>query len=276
MSVRPAAARGAAVNGDEFAEDVAVANHERRLFAAELQVLRDQPDRGKREDLVAVTDLGPPVDDAGGADAAIAADADVLADDGVRADDGTSANLRAGMDDRRGIDRHARPPAGHVLGHEGHDQLGLGHDRVADRGDGVGPRQLASPGAQRHLETQPIARHHLAPELRVVHTAQVGVPRRLAVGAVDQKQRGHLRQRLDHEDAGHQRCAGKMPLKEIFVDGDVLDGDQPLAGLVLGHRVDERRRVPVAEPVDGFGDIEGHGPNLIRSSRFRRFKVQRS
>ena len=273
MSVRAAAASRAAVNRDELAEHVPVANHERRLLAAELQVLRDEPDRGKREDLVAVADLGPPVDDARGADAAVAADADVLADDGVRAHDRARANLARRMDDRRGIDRDARPAAGHALGHERHHELGLGHDGVADRRDRVRPRQLAAPGAERHLEPQPIARHHLPPELRIVHAAQVGVPGRLAVGAVDQEQRGDLRQRLDHEHARHQRRAGKVPLEEIFVDGDVLDGDEPLAGLVLGDRVDERRRVPVAEPVDGFGDVEGHGPESYQVQiGFRRFK----
>ena len=46
--------------------------------------------------------------------------------------------------------------------------------------------------------------------------------------------------------AGHQRRAREMALEELFVDGDVLDGDQPPARLVLVDRVDEQRRVPVA------------------------------
>ena len=41
-----------------------------------------------------------------------------------------------------------------------------------------------------------------------------------------------------------------MSLKEFFVDGDVLDGDEPAAGFVLGDRVDQHRRIPVAEPVE--------------------------
>ena len=52
------------MNRDELAEDVVVADHEPRRFAAILQVLRDQADRGKREDLVAIADLSPAVDDA--------------------------------------------------------------------------------------------------------------------------------------------------------------------------------------------------------------------
>ena len=52
----------------------------------ELQVLRDQADRRERKDLVAVADLGRPVDDRRGADAAVAAEPHMLADDGVRTD----------------------------------------------------------------------------------------------------------------------------------------------------------------------------------------------
>ena len=53
-----AAARGAAMDGHELADDVAVADDDPRRLAAELQILRDQADRGHREDLVAVADLG--------------------------------------------------------------------------------------------------------------------------------------------------------------------------------------------------------------------------
>ena len=56
----------------ELADDVAVADHDARRLAAELQVLRHQPDRGHREDLVAVADLGAPVDHARRADPAVA------------------------------------------------------------------------------------------------------------------------------------------------------------------------------------------------------------
>jgi hypothetical protein len=47
-----------------------------------------------------------------------------------------------------------------------------------------------------------------------------------------------------------------VALKEFFVDGDVLDRDEPLALVVLGDRVDERRRIPVAEPIEKDGDVE--------------------
>ena len=47
-----------------------------------------------------------------------------------------------------------------------------------------------------------------------------------------------------------------MTLKEFFRDRDVLEGDEALAFVVLGNRVDERRRIPVAEPVEENGDVD--------------------
>ena len=52
---------------------------------------------------------------------------------------------------------------------------------------------------------------------------------------------------------------GKVPLEEFLVDGDVLDGDETAARLVLGDRVDEHRRIPVAQPVEEDGDVD-HAP----------------
>ena len=85
-------------------------------------------------------------------------------------------------------------------------------------------------------------------------------------GACTEQQRRDLRQRLDHQHARHDRRAGKMSLEVIFADGDVLDGDEPLAGLVLHHRIDERRGEPVAEPIDGLGDVQGHGKVSVSGS----------
>ena len=50
-----------------------------------------------------------------------------------------------------------------------------------------------------------------------------------------------------------------MSGKELFVDGDVPDGDEPAACLVLGDRVHEDGRIAVAEPLQGGADIDRHG-----------------
>jgi hypothetical protein len=77
---------------------------------------------------------------------------------------------------------------------------------------------------------------------------------RPAIGAVDEQQRRHLRERLDHQDARHQRRARKMSLEELLADADVLERDEALARLVLSDRVDECRRIPVAEAIESLGN----------------------
>jgi hypothetical protein len=47
-----------------------------------------------------------------------------------------------------------------------------------------------------------------------------------------------------------------MALEIFFVDGDVLDCDEPPPRLVLGNRVDEQRRIAIAEAVEEKGDFD--------------------
>ena len=61
---------------------------------------------------------------------------------------------------------------------------------------------------------------------------------------------------------GINGAPGKVALKELLVDRDVLDGDETPARLVLGDRVDEHRRIPVAQPVEEDGDVD-HVPILV-------------
>ena len=85
---------------------------------------------------------------------------------------------------------------------------------------------------ERHFDAEPVTGHHLPSEFRVVHAAQRD-------SGQGQKQRRRLRERLDHQDAGQERLARKVPLEELFTDGDVLDHHDPLAGLVLDDLVYE-------------------------------------
>src|SRR5205823_1572880 len=75
-----AAAARAAVNRDELAKDIALANHELGTLAAEFQVLRNEADRGERMNLGALADFGPAVDDGGGANSTVRVDADMRTD----------------------------------------------------------------------------------------------------------------------------------------------------------------------------------------------------
>ena len=138
-------------------------------------------------------------------------------------------------------------------------EIGFGDDLIADVRDRLRARERGAPAAERDLQPQPVAGHDLPAELRVVHAAQIdaGVGRRPF--ALQQQNRRHLRQRLEHQHAGQRRRAREVALKEFLVDRDVLDGDETPAGLVLGDRVDEHRRIPVAQPVEEDGDVD-HAP----------------
>ncbi len=228
------------------------------------------------QDLIAVANLGDAVDDARRPDPAVAADPHPLADGRVGANDGPGADLRRGMHDRGRVDvgRHRRPGGG---GLESHHQLGLGGDLVVDARDRAHARDRLTARAGRDLQGQAVARHDLQPELRIVHAAQPGAPDGGAPGTVHEQDGRDLGERLDHQDARHHRRAGKMPLEEVLVDGDVLNGLDPASGLVLGNGVDQRRGIAVTEPIDSLGDVDGgHGEQFtvyssqftVRSSRF--------
>jgi hypothetical protein len=259
-----AAARRAAMDGHELADHVAVADHHPRRLAAELQVLRHQADRGHREDFVVVADLGDAVDDARRADPAVTADADVLADRHVRPDDRARADLRAGMHDGRRMDlcELLRVLLRDAL--DAHQQGGFRRDLPVQAGDGAKLRERPAPRPRGHFQRQTVARDDAHAELRLVDAAQPGAAERRAVGRFHQQDRRHLRQRLDHEHAGHQRLARKMSLEDVFVDRDVLDGRQAPPRLVLGDRIDQRGGIPVAEPFQGGADVSrGHEPKSI-------------
>jgi hypothetical protein len=72
-----------------------------------------------------------------------------------------------------------------------------------------------------------------------------------------QEQHGrHLRERLEHHHAREHGRPWKMTLKEFLVDRNVLDGDQTTPGVVLGDRVHEKRRLPIAEAVEEDGNVQ--------------------
>ena len=159
--------------------------------------------------------------------------------------------MREGMHDRRRID--FRP-----VRHEAEQQLGFRHDLVSDERHGLRPRQRRPPPSERDLQPQAVARHDLAPELGVVHAAQRDARVGRRIRALQEQNRGHLSQRLEHQHGRQQRRARKMSLEELFVDRDVLDGDETAARLIFRDRVHEEGRIPIAEPIEEDGDID-HG-----------------
>ena len=119
-----------------------------------------------------------------------------------------------------------------AVGHQPEQQLAFGDDLVVQVRRRLREGERGPPASERDLEAKAVARDDLATELRVVDPAQVHSSVGGRVAPLEQEQGRHLRQRLEHQDAGHERGARKMALEELFVDGDVLDGDQPASGLV--------------------------------------------
>ena len=119
------------------------------------------------------------------------------------------------------------------VGHQDEQEIGFGDDLIADVRDRPRARERGTAAAERDFQPEPVARHDLPAELRVVHAAQIdaGVGRRPF--ALQQQNRRHLRQRFEHQHAGQRRRPGEMALEEFLVDRDVLDGHEAPAGLVL-------------------------------------------
>src|SRR5690606_29903934 len=114
-----AAVAGAAVDGDELAEHVAVADHQLGALAGELLVLRLAADGAVADEAVAAADPGRAGEAAVRADLAAVADLDLRADHGEGADAHALAQAGGGIDDRGGVDLglvvhclvHSRVPA---------------------------------------------------------------------------------------------------------------------------------------------------------------------
>ncbi len=94
----------AAAERAEFADRIAVADHEARRLAGVFLVLRIVADRGELVDAVVLADTRRPVDDDVAADARTGTDLDVIADDRVRTDFDVGGNICAAGDDSRCMD----------------------------------------------------------------------------------------------------------------------------------------------------------------------------
>src|SRR5690606_12546995 len=103
-----AAVAGAAVDGGELADHVAVADHQLGALAFELLVLRVAADGGMAMDAVVAADPGWALDAAMGADGGAVADLDVGPDQGERPDRHAGADPRGRIDDGAGMDAGSR------------------------------------------------------------------------------------------------------------------------------------------------------------------------
>jgi hypothetical protein len=136
-------------------------------------------------------------------------------------------------------------------------QFRLGRDLILDKRSRLRLRQPPTHRAEPHLEAQLVAGDDLLPELGVIDAAQRTPRRWRRLVPLEQENTGHLEERFDQQHAGHDRQARKVTLEEFFVDGDVLDRDEPNARLVLHDRVDEEARIPVIDSFENGRQVDG-------------------
>ncbi len=96
---RDFAVAGRAVDGDVFAERVAVADFRARHAAFPFQILRLQADAGERENFILLAQLRVAVNDHVRMQFAFVAQRDVFADDAIRPDLAARADFRLRMND---------------------------------------------------------------------------------------------------------------------------------------------------------------------------------
>ena len=102
----PVAFRRAAMNRYEFPNGIAIADFDAGGFAAVLQILGRESDRGKGKNPVVLADPGVAVDDRMGHHFCAFTEFDVLADQGVRTDRHAAGDLGVGMNNCRGMNVH--------------------------------------------------------------------------------------------------------------------------------------------------------------------------
>ena len=158
----------------------------------------------------------------------------------MRPDDGASADFCVRVHVSRSVDARL------VVAH-GENEIRFGDQAIIDHGRRRCANESATPSVEPNLEPETVAGHDMLPKLGVVHPAKRHTPAR------NQKRRD-LSHRLDHQHRGHQGRAWKVPLKELFTDGDVLDGHNPASRLVLDDVIYEKRWVAAGEPVECLGD----------------------
>ena len=74
----------------------------------------------------------------------------------------------------------------------------------------------------------------------------------------EQQQSADLGNGFNDQDAGHNRFAGKMTLKEVFVHGDVLDSDNALLWFHFFDSVNQKKGIAVGQDFLDPNAVENH------------------
>ena len=106
------------------------------------------------------------------------------------------------------------------------------------------------------FEAEQNARFDRRPKFRAVDCHEIDqLARSREAERFDRKDSSRLRQRLDDQDARHDRTAGEMTGKEGFVDRDSLDRDDALIDDEFLDAIDEQHR-------EAMRQRRHHSPNV--------------
>src|SRR6266571_1083034 len=142
----------------------------------------------------------------------------------------------------------------HHLAHERR----LGGQIAVDRRLAFQFAEIAAPGQHVDFEPELIARNHGPPEARIVHGHKIEQLVLAVRHFLEQQQPAGLRHGFDDEHAGHDRFPRKMPLKMRFVDGPVLDADNPLQRLHFEDRIHHQKWIAMRQYLLDTVHVKNH------------------
>jgi hypothetical protein len=152
--------------------------------------------------------------------------------------------------------RHAelvdRSPLYHLRQH-----LSLRYDLALHGGDALHPTGSAAHLDYFHFQPELISRANRFPELDPVEPHEV---HHLGLGpfhGAHHQAAAGLGHGLYDQDAGHDRMAGEMALKERLVDRNVLEADYAGGALDFDDAIDEEKWVAMGERLEDAFDIHG-------------------
>jgi hypothetical protein len=158
-----------------------------------------------------------------------------------------------------------RSSIGFQIDHGAHDG-GFDRDFAVYARDAGNFAKRATKSNHIDFDAQLIAGDDRAAEARVIHGSHV---HKLVVAILhfaEQEQSADLGYRFDNQDTGHYGFAWKMTLKEVFVNGDVLDSDDTLLWFHFFDGVDEKKGIAVRKNFLDPNAVEDHCAPLVPGS----------
>src|SRR5262245_40288991 len=139
--------------------------------------------------------------------------------------------------------------------------LGLGDDLPVHFGFAIKPPGATAAANLAHMVVKMVPGQHGLAKLCPVYPHEIN-ELRLVIGLEVRNAQGAcgLGQPLDDQYAWHDREAGKVPLKEGFIDGDALDADAALIAVHFNEPVDQQKRIAMRQ--------QFHDPRNVRAAQF--------